>query len=164
MSRRAWLIDPWAHARSGADAGGELAVADLPRLAVAVQARGAVLAVSLSGSIGVDGRSYLRLGVKGEVWLVCQRCLEPVQHAVAHDVTFQLWPPGQDLPDEELAEDAFDALPVGNELDVAELVEDEVLLGLPLAPRHADCSVPAAEEAGARTSPFDVLKQLKRPQ
>lgn len=76
---------------------------------------------------------------------------------------FQLWRTDEALPDDELTEDGFDALPAGNELDLAQLIEDEVLLGLPLSPRHADCQVPHSATVAANVSSFDVLKKLKRP-
>ena len=43
------------------------------------------------------------------------------------------------------------------------LIEDEVLLGLPLAPRHDDCRPDAIEKAKAdKPNPFAVLAALKR--
>lgn len=119
--------------------------------------------VTIVGSVAEDDRSYLHVKVSGVVWLTCQRCLEPVEHSVWHDVRFQLWPTGVVLPEDELFEDGFDALPAGNELDLAQLVEGEVLLGLPLSPRHTDCQLPDAVSGMAEASPFDVLKNLKRP-
>jgi len=54
-------------------------------------------------------------------------------------------------------------------LDVAALIEDELLLTLPLAPRHEHCklAIGGSDDAGNigkidRESPFDVLARLKR--
>jgi hypothetical protein len=47
------------------------------------------------------------------------------------------------------------------ELDVAELVEDEILLALPVAPRHEKCGLPGAADAGERINPFAALSGLK---
>lgn len=163
MSRRSWLVDPWAFARSGESRRGELVLRDLPRLAGTVR-EGGPFFVEVRGAAGADDRLYLHLAIEGAASMDCQRCLEAVTHELRLGAVFLLWPLGKDLPDDELAEDGFDALPVGQELDLAELAEDEILLGLPLAPRHEVCSMPAAEDVGGSASPFDVLKQLKRPQ
>jgi uncharacterized protein len=52
-------------------------------------------------------------------------------------------------------------LPVERELDVAELVEDEILLALPVAPRHEKCGLPGVADAGERINPFAALSGLK---
>lgn len=163
MSRGAWQIDPWAFARTSGRRDGAIGPSELPRLSDAIALSNGVFVVSTGGRVAEDKRSYIHVKISGVVWLTCQRCLDLVQHVVRHDVAFQLWPTGVALPDDELFEDSFDALPAGNELDLAQLVEDEVLLGLPLSPRHADCQLPGAESSAAEESPFDVLKELKRP-
>jgi hypothetical protein len=42
-----------------------------------------------------------------------------------------------------------------------ETIEEELLLALPLAPTHENCSMPAAQENGDERSPFAALKGLK---
>ena len=44
---------------------------------------------------------------------------------------------------------------------VAQLVEDEVLLALPVAPRHERCGLPGAAAAGEQIHPFATLAALK---
>jgi uncharacterized protein len=58
--------------------------------------------------------------------------------------------------------DDLDGVPADAHADVWSLVEDEILLAIPLAPRHAEeqCS-PAVKAAGNRTaSPFAALAKL----
>ena len=138
-------------------------LAELPRLSGSVALPGGVLDVSAVGSVVEGSRPHINVRVSGAIWLTCQRCLELVEHVVRHDVLFQLWPTGEAVPDDELFEDGFDALPVGHELDLAELIEDEVLLGLPFSPRHAHCQLPQSASGAAEMSAFDVLMKLKRP-
>ena len=57
-------------------------------------------------------------------------------------------PEGKEVAEEELEDDTRDFLPVAGELDVAELVEDEILLAVPVAPRHEKCGLPGAANAG----------------
>lgn len=163
MSRDAWQIDPWAFARTSGRRDGVIESAAMPRLSGEVVVANDGLNVSALGTIAEDNRSYLHVRVSGVAWLTCQRCLDPVEHVIHHDVLFQLWPTDAALPDDELFEDQFDALPVGNELDLVHLIEEEVLLGLPLSPRHPDCQLPEVASRTAEGLPFDVLAKLKRP-
>jgi uncharacterized protein len=77
------------------------------------------------------------------------------------DNLLQLMPEGQEPTQEELEDDTRDFLPVAGELIVADLVEDEVLLALPVAPRHEKCGLPGADNAGERINPFAALEALK---
>lgn len=163
MSCRAWLIDPWAFARNSGRRDGAMRLADLPRLANLAASPGSVLDVVVVGSVAHDEHSYIHIDVSGMVRLTCQRCLETVEHVIRHQALFQLWPADVAPPDDELLEDEFDALPAGKELDLVQLVEDEVLLELPLSPRHSDCKLPRSSVGVAAASPFDALKRLKRP-
>lgn len=163
MSCSAWLIDPWAFARDSGRRNGVMRLVALPRLANLVASPGSVLDVIVMGFVAQDERSYIHIDVSGVLRLTCQRCLEPVEHVIRHQALFQLWPADVALPDDELLEDEFDALPTGKELDLVQLVEDEVLLQLPLSPRHSDCKLPRSSVGVAAASPFDALKRLKRP-
>jgi len=40
------------------------------------------------------------------------------------------------------------------------LIEDEILLALPVAPRHEGCALPGSALESARVSPFSVLASL----
>lgn len=101
--------------------------------------------------------------------LVCQRCLGPVEVPLAVDRSFRF------VADEATAaaeddEAEEDLLALSHSFDLLELVEDELLMELPVAPRHEVCPVdvkmsvsdPAFEAAGAqRENPFAVLGKLK---
>ena len=103
----------------------------------------------------------LRLEVGGIIPLACQRCLEAIHFQLDVDSLLELIPADAELSQEELEDDTRDFLPVAGELDVAELVEDEVLLALPVAPRHERCGLPGAADAGERINPFAALHGLK---
>src|SRR5690606_35744859 len=93
--------------------------------------------------------------------LACQRCLGPLEHAFERVSMLRLVRAGTPIGDEELELDEFDALEVGPELDVLALVEDEILLGLPVAPRHEQCELPLPAGGSEKKSPFDVLAVLR---
>jgi uncharacterized protein len=46
-------------------------------------------------------------------------------------------------------------------LDLTPLLEEEILLALPIAPRHERCEPPAAAAASKEASPFAQLARLK---
>ena len=74
----------------------------------------------------------------------------------------QLMAPGEEWPDDDLADDSADAIEAGGALAVLSLVEEEVLLALPIAPRHETCEAPSASAAGNGSSPFAALAALKK--
>ena len=116
----------------------------------------------LRGEQDRDGNSFLELQLTGSLLLRCQRCLEGVEVSLAVASRLLLVPPGQAWPDEELAEDGFDAVAAAKDMALAAMIEDEVLLALPIAPRHQACDVPASEHEEKELSPFAVLAKLKK--
>jgi uncharacterized protein len=130
-------------------------VASMPRLAgLAAAADGLAtepvpeLQASLAFQPGTEGYPQLHLIVGGFVPVECQRCLKALDWPVNVDVRLTMV--RTDREAEALA-DPFDTLLLANgELLPAEVVEDEVLAALPLAPRHAEgqhCVAPAEWDA-----------------
>lgn len=160
MSRQL-TIDSFAFARDGRVLEGTLAISDLERLHDLLAELSGEVRYRLQGLKGERGQSQLRLTVSGSLPLACQRCLEAIRFDVEVDSVLELVPEGAEMSQDELEDDTRDFLPVAGSLDVAELVEDEILLTLPVAPRHEDCGLPGAAEAGERISPFADLAKLK---
>ncbi len=121
---------------------------------------------------GAAPRLWLALQASATLWLTCQRCLLPFQHALSLDqrILFVHGEAQAEALDAELEEDV---LALTKSMNLQLLVEDELLLALPLVPRHAQCPQPvllsfAAEgEQGVSSapadSPFAVLARLKTP-
>ncbi|HVJ12456.1 MAG TPA: DUF177 domain-containing protein, partial [Burkholderiales bacterium] len=57
---------------------------------------------------------------------------------------------------------APDRVVAGREMKLRELVEDELILAVPYAPRHESCNGRAAMHADAKASPFAGLRGLIR--
>jgi len=101
----------------------------------------------------------LQLSVSTILPLLCQRCFEPMPQEVALHVTFAVC----DTPPEALLEeDDVDWLETEDALSVETLVEDEVLMALPIAVLHEHACGPVQHTVGEKPNPFAVLKQLKR--
>ncbi len=73
-----------------------------------------------------------------------------------------LVPPGDAWPEDEIAEDGFDAIVAEKDMALLPLIEEEVLLALPLVPRHPACEPPAPMQEEREPSPFAVLAQFKK--
>lgn len=159
------VIEPARFARERLQLGGSLKISALMRLAEAAQAGSGEASFEVQGYITAKGYSGLHLTVSAVVGLSCQRCLERLEQRIEsrRDIVFV---PGADefaQPDDEA--DSEDVLPEVPRVDVRELVEDELLLAMPLAPHHEQgrCAAPSTTEAGAMTqSPFAVLGRLKK--
>lgn len=150
---------------------GKIPLTRLTRLHDALASQEGCLDCELEGCRETDesgSRLCLHLRVRGRLVQHCQRCLAEVGFDCAIDSRLVLMPPGAEWPEEELEAEDYDAIPASRELSVLSLVEDEVLLALPIVPRHADCVSPAgsvdAEEnvASGKPSPFAVLASLKK--
>jgi uncharacterized protein len=162
----AFHIDAFEFCRLKESREGELALSDLPRLAAELADPAGTLHWSLQGGKDAFGHAQMILAVTGDVQLRCQRCLTAMPFSIASESTLVLAPDeaSADGIEELLDDEAIDVIVGSTDLDVLALVEDEALLALPLAPRHAVCPEGAAlpQEKVAKESPFAVLKNLKQ--
>jgi uncharacterized protein len=93
---------------------------------------------------GSEGYPQFHLKAAGMVPLVCQRCLELLEFPVMLDVTLTMVE--DDAEAQALAEPFDTVLLESGELDLARVLEDEVLAILPIAARHAE-STPCGQSA-----------------
>lgn len=108
---------------------------------------------------------WLQLRAQAQVARECQRCLQPVLLPLAVDRAFRFVP----TEDEAAALDADsddDVLAASHRFDLRALVEDELLLALPLVPKHDQCPAPWQPEPAAPEPapehPFAALAALRR--
>jgi uncharacterized protein len=167
-------LDVKSFAQDAGELAGQEPLRSHPRLLAETQGRGAETPVSWSATAEIVNPRH----VQPEVWLhlkagavlslTCQRCLMPVEAPVAVDRSFRF------VADEETAaaqddESEEDVLALSRDFDLVELVEDELLMELPLAPHHETCPpvhVVAAEDgfegsSARHENPFAVLGRLK---
>lgn len=155
------VIDSLDFARTGAVLKGRVPVAALDRLADVLVDRTGALDYELRGELDDEEKPCIDLRVRGELQLSCQRCLSSLSYRIDIDRRLMLVAPGQAWPDEDLADDRMDAIEASHDLAVLPLIEDEVLLVLPIVPRHEVCQSPVATEIEHRPSPFAMLAKLK---
>jgi uncharacterized protein len=92
--------------------------------------------------VGGEPQVWLRLRVGAKLPLTCQRCLEPLTHSADLDLSYRFVADERtaELQDESADEDV---LALSRAFDAVSLVEDELIMALPLVPRHGQCPVPA---------------------
>jgi len=156
------VIDCLEFARSGGVLERSVGLDELPRLADVLVATKGFLSVRLEGSRDDTGKSWLKVDVAGKPVLCCQRCLGGVEFPLVISSRLQLMAPGEEWPDDDLADDSADAIEAEKELAVLSLIEEEVLLALPIAPRHEQCEPPSGDAAENGPSPFAALAALKK--
>jgi uncharacterized protein len=149
---------------------GQLAFSRMKRLLEVVNNPEGSAEVELNFSVDGQRIANVRGRVRADVSLTCQRCLEAMTVPIDVDVHLGI------VASEDAAKrlpEHYDPLVVhGEQLLIAEVVEDEIILALPAIPRHKPEECPAKEymekrQSGAEqsdevsTNPFAVLAQIK---
>jgi uncharacterized protein len=188
-------VDLFEFARSACQAAGLVRVSQLPRMLNEVPAeapeRESAFTWQAEGATqpelqddGTEGpQPYLRLAIHGSAWLECQRCLTPYLQAFNVDATYRIVSTEAEAEEFPLDEDDVDVIVGSAHFDLVDLIEEELLLSLPLVPKHDVCpevheslvSGVAGEEGGeagadeaeegdepARPNPFAALEALKK--
>ena len=174
-------LDVSAFARAGATLEGTVPLLDLPRLLASTSAPSDTppgeAAWRAQGHwrqpLGDQPQLRLQLQAHARVWLTCQRCLQPAAHELAVARTLRFVPTEEEAARLDEAEEEEDVLALPRMLNLHELVEDELILALPLVPRHAQCpeplpwepeapSAPEAAPSEEAAHPFAALARLKR--
>lgn len=125
----------------------------------------------ISGDFDANtGFVWLDVKAKGSVLLECQRCLQAFEYPLLIANRLRLLANEAQLKSMEALESEGDGVDyeyivASHNLNVLHLIEDELILVLPFAPKHDVC--PSADNDKtindiAETSPFAVLKQLKK--
>ena len=161
------VVDPRQLADRGIQLTGVIAVKDMTELASMLVESGAEVLADLNFS-----RDELRIrtiigSAKATVQVQCQRCLEPGDVELAANVNLAI------SYSEEKAltlPKYYDPLVVeDDEVELLPLIEQELILSLPLVSYHANCSIQTsfgdgdteASAAPERPNPFSVLASLK---
>ena len=160
MSQRI-VIDSLSFAREARILEGELPVAGFERIQDGLTENVGVIRYRIEGGLGGRNRPQLHLQLDGVLSLCCQRCLEGIEYPLQVSNVLEFVGNEDELTQEEIEDDSRDFLPAQSEVDVVALIEDEIILDLPSAPRHESCVLPASAQDNPKDSPFAVLKGLR---
>lgn len=163
----ALVIDAFEFSRLKERREGEVAVSTLARLGAEVMHPSTSLHWSVAGDVNALNHPQLTMSVNGPVHLMCQRCMLPFEFAIASESVLILArsEAQADEIDEALADDSIDVIVGSKEFNMTDLIEDEALLAIPLAPKHDVCPQHDALDGLIdirKPSPFAVLKDLKQ--
>ena len=160
MSQRL-VIDCPSFAREAKSLQGDLPIASLTRTLDLLADSAGVIGYRIEGRMGERHRPQLILWIEGVLSLSCQRCLGGITYPLRLENTLEFVVDEEDLTQEEIEDDSKDFLPAEKALDVVALIEDEIILNLPTAPRHEACVLPEAGVQAEKVSPFAVLQSLR---
>ena len=139
-------LDSLRFAQSGGSLEGVFRADELPRLRGNLTSDDVAVQYRISGAVEA-GRPVLRLDLEVRVWLVCQRCLELYPEHMELRSVLPIARDEAELARWESEDPLVDALVAEARMDVATLVEDEILLSLPVAPRHPEGECGAGYQA-----------------
>ena len=177
-------IEPLRLASTGRLLGGVLPLSRMTRLVDTVAAVSGDAEVEMNFSVNLSDMACLKGHIHAEVGLQCQRCMQTMTWPI--DNEFELLIVESDA-EAELIGDDNEVLLLNEQLvSVSELIEDEILLCLPIVPMHpsgSDCAnkaiaeseaaeklaeqavkaeaVEEIEDEEAKENPFAVLAELK---
>ncbi len=169
MSRRIpEHIDPFRLAEADRQIAGRLPLEQMQRLAPSLLSSEGVVEVDLMFQVDDIGVPCIRGELHATLQVICQRCMEPMKLAIDASVSLGLLKRedrGEELPGE------YEPLVIDEHpASLSDIIEDELILALPVVPMHELTECPAAEYVAAGTeateetvteNPFAVLTQLK---
>ena len=124
-------------------------------------------------SPGSEPRQIFKLAVKGRIHLVCQSCLQDCGLDLAQESRFVMVATEEEADAFPMEDDQQEPLVASQHFDLLGLIEDEILLSMPLIPKHPEgaCQPHAslfgeggeARDASERPqNPFNILKNMKK--
>lgn len=158
------VIDSLEFARTGQMLRGNLPLAGLARLKDSLADALGAVEFEVRGGEDTRRRPVLTVSIHGTLRLQCQRCLEALDHPLRVLNTLVLVT-GSAVPASELDDEDGEWIEASRELDLAALIEDEILLSLPYAPRHEEGTcrpLRTAATDSATAAAFAGLAALKR--
>lgn len=172
-------VDPFRYAEQSLGMAGIVKIQQMQRLSANVAPSGGLVVpddgvVSVDLQFGVDEQkvNYLKGRLETKLTLQCQRCMEPYIYEIMSDFALGIVTTLEEA--DALPELYEPVLSKEGSLALRELIEDELILNLPIIPRHdvEDCSVkpPYADavtevvegETRKGANPFQVLESLKQ--
>jgi uncharacterized protein len=137
---------------------------DLPGLEDSVADDRVTVHYKVTARLDPTRRKVVSCIIEGFVFLTCQTTLEVFRHRVCTNDALVLVDSESELPPIEEEREGEDYIVADGPIDVLDLVEEAVLLALPMVPRKPglEAAGPAEPVAAERQSPFAALDRLKK--
>ncbi|MDD2833526.1 MAG: DUF177 domain-containing protein [Methylotenera sp.] len=117
----------------------------------------------LSGEKNVMGQHLLHLSIQADLPTFCQRCLQRMRIAMGLNFTYLIAEVDDAAlldGDELTLEDEMDVQPPDQAMSLLALIEDELIMALPIAPTHDFSCTDVQMQSGDKHNPFAALKGL----
>lgn len=160
-------IDPFRSAGRELSYGGLLPIRAMERLVSSLVSHDGDVKVQLQLAIDAQGIPYLKGNLETSVSLQCQRCLESYGHEINNDFLLGIV---RSSEESERLPKHYDPLVVeGETLIISDMIEEELLISLPVVPMHLpeNCSVKLEAysseslENEKRENPFQLIETLR---
>lgn len=164
-----FVIDPLDFVQNAGTHHGKIPVDALARLHDFLFDKEGELIYQISGQFDKHEKPGLHLEINGKIHLSCQRCLGKLLHTIDLQTSLVLVKTEAEL-DQADEDDTADAILATPDMDVIRLIEDEIILSLPISSWHAEgeCNVQELESINENLTnkqsahPFAALLALKK--
>jgi DUF177 domain-containing protein len=154
------VIDGFEFATAGATQEGTLPLSSFPRLQDVLVSDAGDVRYAVRGVRDERSRPALEIRVRATLQLRCQRCLVALAFEVDEQALLVLAGSQAEIDAEPLEVDSPDRVVANKEMDLRALVEDELILALPYAPRHEGCEARIESNDRTASSPFAGLRGM----
>ena len=159
-------IDPYRYAEQGIVLDGVVNIVEMERLKTTVSSTQDKVAVKLQFGVDEQGIPFLKGHLETKLSLQCQRCMDPLIYEIMSDFVLGIV---NTLDEANALPEYYEpVLAQDGSLALWELIEDEIILNLPIIPRHdpETCKVKlpyvdSGWEDVRGKNPFHVLASLK---
>ena len=166
------LIDNIAFSKKNERIEGELSLQDCPRLEELMQSTNltnptkinhtGLISYVLQGKTDAAGQHVLQLTIVSSLTTACQRCLNAMPLHINLNFNYLIG----EVSDTDVEavdvdnSDDYDLQQANREMDLIALIEDEIIMAMPIAPMHEEGCTELKTQSGEKPNPFAVLKGL----
>ena len=157
------MIEPEKYAVSGKHLTGDLALKDMVRLCELILNDDGIVVFSLDFRKDDKGIIHIQGEISASLEMLCQRCLNKMEFDVQNSVNVGIVRNRDEI--ELLPNNLEPLMAEDKKVSLTKLIEEELLLCLPLSPLHSVDNCSALETIKAykatKDNPFAVLKSIK---
>ena len=158
-------VDPWKAGQGRRQFAGTARLAQMARVADRLARDEGEVSFRVSFELDTEGRPQARVEISARPWQRCQRSLRPFRVEVSGTSTVGLTANPEDAA--RMPGDREPYVMESGRVQLLDLVEEELLLALPLVAVDPDAELPAADTAGEPLdeddagNPFAALESLR---
>lgn len=144
-------------AQKGKILSGDTAISQLSRVNQVFEELNGKLYYTISGSMDKKNKPILTVGIYGKMSTLCQNCLKKLNIPINYSNIVPIFYTESDMDNALFGNDSTytDGILADVHFNIDNFIEDELIMLLPIAPKHQKCSAVAYHDKP--NSPFSVL-------